>query len=97
MSDFTRIQISIVVALRGDIVVAARRNQVPVQGMLGPVVLAVSAARLPPGRFTITTRPTGLPEIEVAMCDADLVESVRAKLEAIAIDVESLALRPSLS
>ena len=91
------IQIQIDVPARGDIVVTARRNQVPVQGHLGSVVVAVCEARLPPGRFLVTAGTTVGNIVEIVACDARLVEFARARLERIAIDVEKLSLRPFIS
>ena len=91
------LQIQIDIPVRGDVVVTARRNQVPVQGLLGPIVVAICEARLPPGRFLVSAGTIVGNLVEIVACDASLVDSARAKLEAIAIDVESLALRPSLS
>jgi len=91
------IQIQIDVPANGDVVVSARRNQVPVQGLLGPVVVAVCAAGLPPGRFLITAGTIIGNAVEIVACEANLVDSVRAKLGLIAIDVEKLALRPIIS
>ncbi len=91
------IQIRIDVPVLGDVVVRARRNQIPVQGLLGPVVVAVCAACLPPGRYSIVAGPSRESAVDVAMCDASLIDDARAKLALIAIDVEALALRPSLS
>ena len=91
------IQIQIDVPANGDVVVSARRNQVPVQGLLGPVVVAVCAAGLPPGRFLITAGTIIGNAVELVACEANLVDSVRAKLGLIAIDVEKLALRPIIS
>ncbi len=91
------VQIQIDVPANGDVVVSARRNQVPVQGLLGPVVVAVCAAGLPPGRFLITSGRIIGNVVEVVVCDASLVDAVRAKLDLIAIDVEKLALRPIIS
>lgn len=91
------IQIQIDVPAKGDVVVTARRNQVPVQGHLGSVVVAVCEARLPPGRFLITAGTIIGNAVEIVACDASLADSARAKLDLIAIDVEKLALRPFLS
>lgn len=91
------IQIQIDVPVKGDVVVSAKRNQVPVQGRLGAVVVAVCEARLPPGRFLITSGTVVGNVVEIVACDASLVDSVRTKLDLIAIDVEKLALRPFLS
>ena len=91
------IQIQIDVPAKGEVVVSARRNQVPVQGQFGAVVVAVCEARLPPGRFLITSGTVVGNIVEIVACDASLIDSARAKLDLIAIDVEKLSLRPIIS
>ena len=47
----------------GKTVVRASKNDVPNQGLLGPLVLAVCSANLPPGRYVISSGPVADPRL----------------------------------
>ena len=47
----------------GSSVVRASRKDVPNQGLLGPLVLAVCSANLPPGSYAVASGPVADPRL----------------------------------
>ncbi|MEI6511119.1 MAG: hypothetical protein WCO25_03700 [Candidatus Uhrbacteria bacterium] len=91
------IRIEIDVDRFGSVTVTARREDVPNQGLLGPLVLVACSASLTEGRYAITAGPIGDPRVEIIKGSPFLVEATRARLVPIAHELKSLALRPSLA